>query len=107
MPNELHILALPAGSQSKAPRIRHPAGPAPAAGAPGQSRCVHAGRHHGRMAGIPEPWPLRGLVLRTPRLELRPDDDDGLRELVALAHQGIHDPAVMPFHAPWTDAPAA
>ena len=25
-----------------------------------------------------DPWPLRSLVLRTPRLELRPDDDEGL-----------------------------
>jgi len=56
------------------------------------------------MAGTPDAWPLRGLVLRTPRLELRPDDDDGLHELVALAHRGVHDPAVMPFQVPWTDA---
>ncbi|MCO1657880.1 GNAT family N-acetyltransferase [Pseudonocardia humida] len=52
----------------------------------------------------PDPWPLRDLVLRTPRLELRPDDDDGLRELVEVAHAGVHDPAVMPFLEPWTDA---
>jgi RimJ/RimL family protein N-acetyltransferase len=51
----------------------------------------------------PEPWPLRGLVLRTPRLELRPDDDEGLHELVEVAHGGVHDPAVMPFLTPWTD----
>ena len=30
-------------------------------------------------------WPLRHLVLRTPRLELRPDDDAGLLELVEVA----------------------
>jgi RimJ/RimL family protein N-acetyltransferase len=52
----------------------------------------------------PEPWPLRHLVLRTPRLELRPDDDAGLRELVEVAHRGVHDPATMPFLSPWTDA---
>ncbi|MQA08423.1 MAG: GNAT family N-acetyltransferase [Pseudonocardiaceae bacterium] len=54
---------------------------------------------------IPDPWPLRHLVLRTPRLELRPDDDAGLLELAALAQDGIHPPERMPFQVPWTDAP--
>lgn len=54
-----------------------------------------------------DPWPLRHLVLRTPRLELRPDDDAGLLELVELAHEGIHDASWTPFLHPWTDAPAA
>ncbi|HEY0636108.1 MAG TPA: GNAT family N-acetyltransferase [Pseudonocardiaceae bacterium] len=54
---------------------------------------------------FPDPWPLGRLVLRTPRLELRPDDDDGLRELIAESHRGVHDPATMPFLDPWTDAP--
>lgn len=53
----------------------------------------------------PEPWPLRHLELRTPRLSLRPDDDDGLRELAALAAGGIHPPEQMPFLHPWTDRP--
>ena len=48
-------------------------------------------------------WPLRHLVLRTPRLELRPDDDPGLFELVDVALAGVHDPAEMPFYVPWTD----
>ncbi|SEP63447.1 Protein N-acetyltransferase, RimJ/RimL family [Lentzea xinjiangensis] len=48
-------------------------------------------------------WPLRHLVLRTPRLELRPDDDEGLYELVEVAKRGVHDPAEMPFYVPWTD----
>ena len=48
-------------------------------------------------------WPLRHLVLRTPRLELRPDDDAGLSELVEVAKAGVHDPAEMPFSVPWTD----
>jgi len=52
----------------------------------------------------PEPWPLRRLVLRTPRLELRPDDDEGLRELVDEAYLGVHPPEQMPFSTPWTDA---
>lgn len=52
----------------------------------------------------PEQWPLRHLVLRTPRLELRPDDDEGLRELVEQAYLGVHPPEEMPFLRPWTDA---
>jgi RimJ/RimL family protein N-acetyltransferase len=55
-------------------------------------------------SGAPDPWPLHGLVLRTPRLELRPDDDAGLRELVTLARAGVHPPGEMPFTQPWTDA---
>lgn len=54
---------------------------------------------------IPNPWPLWDLVLRTPRLELRPDDDAGLLELLAEACRGIHPPDRMPFGFPWTDAP--
>ncbi|MDT7606427.1 MAG: hypothetical protein QOG96_930 [Pseudonocardiales bacterium] len=52
----------------------------------------------------PDPWPLRGLVVRTPRLELRPDDDAGVAELVAVAYRGVHPPEQMPFNEPWTDA---
>lgn len=55
----------------------------------------------------PEQWPLRDLVLRTPRLELRPDDDEGLRELVEEAYRGVHPPEEMPFLVPWTDADPA
>lgn len=51
----------------------------------------------------PDPWPLRHLVLRTPRLTLRPDDDEGLYELAALALRGVHPPQQMPFRYPWTD----
>lgn len=52
----------------------------------------------------PDPWPLRHLALRTPRLELRPDDDAGLDELVAVAYAGVHPPDEMPFGVAWTDA---
>jgi RimJ/RimL family protein N-acetyltransferase len=51
-----------------------------------------------------EHWPLRHLVLRTPRLELRPDDDAGLHELVDVAYEGVHPPEEMPFAVAWTDA---
>ncbi|MCU0268953.1 MAG: GNAT family N-acetyltransferase [Acidimicrobiales bacterium] len=50
-------------------------------------------------------WPLFGLCLRTPRLTLRPVDPSAAFALGDLAHQeGIHDPHVMPFLVPWTDA---
>ncbi|GAA1265900.1 GNAT family protein [Saccharothrix xinjiangensis] len=50
-------------------------------------------------------WPFHDLVLRTPRLELRPDDDEGLLELVDLALDGVHRPDWTPFGVAWTDAP--
>ncbi|MEV0677149.1 GNAT family protein [Actinosynnema sp. NPDC050436] len=52
-----------------------------------------------------DPWPLWQLALRTPRLELRPDDDAGLLELVEETLLGIHPPDRMPFGVEWTDAP--
>lgn len=52
-----------------------------------------------------DPWPLRHLVLRTPRLELRPDDDEGLLELAEVCAAGIHPPEEMPFLMPWTRRP--
>ena len=48
--------------------------------------------------------PLRGLRLRTPRLELRLPDAAELDGLYAAAERGIHRPEVMPFGAAWTDA---
>ncbi|MFE2442487.1 GNAT family N-acetyltransferase [Streptomyces melanosporofaciens] len=53
----------------------------------------------------PHYWPLYGLRLRTPRLELRLPDLHLLDELAAVAADGVHDPAEMPFGIPWTDAP--
>jgi RimJ/RimL family protein N-acetyltransferase len=47
--------------------------------------------------------PEFGLVLRTPRLELRLPSTDQLVELGQLAAEGVHDPAEMPFLVPWTD----
>ncbi|MFC7428774.1 GNAT family N-acetyltransferase [Nocardia tengchongensis] len=49
-------------------------------------------------------WPLAGLRVRTPRLELRMPDLEDLGALADLAVQGVHDPAVQPFTAAWTDA---
>jgi RimJ/RimL family protein N-acetyltransferase len=51
-----------------------------------------------------EVWPIFAVRIRTPRLELRPVDTELGFALGNLAAEGIHDPAVMPFLAPWTDA---
>lgn len=50
-------------------------------------------------------WPLFGLRLATPRLELRLVRDEDLPGIVDAVLAGIHDPARMPFSVPWTDAP--
>ncbi len=50
-------------------------------------------------------WPLFGLVVRTPRLELRVPRDDDFPSLIALIDEGIHDPATMPFLQNFTDTP--
>lgn len=49
-------------------------------------------------------WPLFGLRLLTPRLELRALRDEDLPGLVDVALSGVHDPGRMPFGVPWTDA---
>ena len=48
-------------------------------------------------------YPLLGMRLRTPRLELRLPSCEELADLADLAAKGIHDPEVMPFAVPWTD----
>ncbi|MEV7621725.1 GNAT family protein [Actinoplanes sp. NPDC089786] len=52
-------------------------------------------------------WPIAGLRLTTPRLELRVPDLDDLAELGDVAAAGVHDPAVQPFSTPWTEAEPA
>jgi RimJ/RimL family protein N-acetyltransferase len=52
-------------------------------------------------------WPLFGLRLRTPRLELRLPGTDELDALAQLAADGVHDPGWTPFIVPWTDLPPA
>jgi RimJ/RimL family protein N-acetyltransferase len=52
-------------------------------------------------------WPLPGLRLRTPRLELRMPTETDLMDLAELAAGDVHDPAVQPFLVPWTDRPPA
>jgi RimJ/RimL family protein N-acetyltransferase len=49
-------------------------------------------------------WPLFGLRVCTPQLELRYPTDGDLPAVVALAAEGIHDRDAMPFYVPWTRA---
>jgi len=49
-------------------------------------------------------WPLAGLRLQTPGLELRWPSPDDLGALAELAALGVHDPKVQPFLVAWTDA---
>jgi RimJ/RimL family protein N-acetyltransferase len=49
------------------------------------------------------PWPLYGLRITTPRLELRLPDDEDIVELFEAARAGIHPAGEMPFGVPWTD----
>ena len=58
------------------------------------------------MSGWTSTWPLFGLVLRTPRLELHPVRDADLPGLARAAAAGIHEPGRSPFPAPWAEAPA-
>lgn len=52
-----------------------------------------------------EHWPLAGLRVRTPRLELAYPTDELLAQLVDVAAGGVHDRAEMPFLTAWTDRP--
>lgn len=52
-------------------------------------------------------WPLLGLRLNTPRLELRLPTDSELADLASLAAEGVREPDRMPFLVPWTDLPPA
>jgi RimJ/RimL family protein N-acetyltransferase len=59
------------------------------------------------MTSMNQWWPLAGLRLTTPRLELRVPTDQDLTDLADLAAGGIHDPDVQPFLVPWTEATPA
>jgi RimJ/RimL family protein N-acetyltransferase len=54
--------------------------------------------------GIETAWPLFALELRSPNLRLRVVRDEDLPGLLDAVEAGIHDPSVMPFGVPWTDA---
>lgn len=55
------------------------------------------------MSRLAEFWPLYGLRVSTGDVELRYPGESDLAELAALAYDGVHDPAAMPFSQPWTD----
>jgi RimJ/RimL family protein N-acetyltransferase len=59
------------------------------------------------MATLTDIYPPFALRVRSGDLELRVIRDEDIPELVALAEEGIHDPATMPFAFPWTDAPVS
>jgi RimJ/RimL family protein N-acetyltransferase len=58
------------------------------------------------MIPLKDVWPLFGLRLTTPRLELRPILDDDIPAAVEAARSGIHEPGISPFSTPWTELPA-
>jgi RimJ/RimL family protein N-acetyltransferase len=51
-------------------------------------------------------WPLFGLRVVTPMLEIRVPTDSDLLGLIAEIENGIHDPSNMPFSIEWTDTPS-
>ena len=58
-----------------------------------------------RRAPAQDTWPLFGIRLTTPRLELRVVDDNLIPELARVARDGVHEPDHMPFGNSWTDRP--
>lgn len=53
------------------------------------------------------PWPLLGLRVDTPRLELRLPREEEFGAFLDATDAGIHDPDEMPFETPWTDTEPA
>lgn len=51
-------------------------------------------------------WPLSGLRVRSPLIELRWPSLRDLDGLASRGAEGVHDPSVMPFFSQWTDGPA-
>jgi RimJ/RimL family protein N-acetyltransferase len=58
------------------------------------------------MTGLTRDWPIFGVKVRTPRLEIRMPTDDDLSGLIDEIVAGVHDPATMPFLLEWTDVPS-
>ncbi|TLM84762.1 GNAT family N-acetyltransferase [Pseudarthrobacter sp. NamE2] len=57
------------------------------------------------MTTLSDVWPIFGLTLRTPRLELRPVLDQDIPAAVAAARSGIHEPGRNPFSTAWAESP--
>ena len=62
-------------------------------------------RYIRQMLTLTDVWPLFALEITSPRLTMRIVRDEDIPGIVDAALAGIHDPAVMPFSVPWTDAP--
>ncbi|MEU1179853.1 GNAT family protein [Streptomyces sp. NPDC005820] len=52
-------------------------------------------------------WPLSGITVRTPLVELRWPTPQDLDALAALGAEGVHAPGFMPFFSQWTDGDPA
>lgn len=52
-------------------------------------------------------WPLSGITVRTPLVELRWPTPQDLDALAGLGAEGVHAPGFMPFFSQWTDGDAA
>ncbi|KUN76435.1 GNAT family N-acetyltransferase [Streptomyces griseoruber] len=52
-------------------------------------------------------WPLSGITVRTPLVELRCPTPRDLDALAALGAEGVHAPGFMPFFSQWTDGDPA
>lgn len=50
-------------------------------------------------------WPLFDLRITTPRLQLRPPNEELIDQLIDTILEGVHEPDRMPFALPWTRAP--
>ncbi|MFZ0668370.1 MAG: GNAT family protein, partial [Acidimicrobiales bacterium] len=55
------------------------------------------------MSGLVSHWPLFGLRVVTPRLEIRMPRDEDLGRLLDVILAGVHDPTSTPFTIAWTD----
>ncbi len=58
------------------------------------------------MKTLTDIYPLYALRIAAGPLELRVVRDEDISPLLALAEEGIHDPAEMPFSIPWSSVPA-
>lgn len=52
-------------------------------------------------------WPLSGITVRTPLVELRWPTPQDLDALATLGAEGVHAPGFMPFFSQWTDGEPA
>lgn len=55
---------------------------------------------------LTDAWPLYGLTIDTPRVQLRLPREEELAALAELAGRGVHQPGERPFLTPWTEGSA-